>query len=41
LITRQQAHRDEVLRFITDLHIPCDNNLAERDIRMSKLKHKV
>ncbi|MBK8640379.1 MAG: transposase [Chromatiaceae bacterium] len=29
LITRLQAHRDEVLRFITDLQVPFDNHLAE------------
>ncbi|MEA3277478.1 MAG: DUF6444 domain-containing protein [Pseudomonadota bacterium] len=41
LIARLREHRDAVLRFISDLRIPFDNNLAERDIRMSKLKQKV
>lgn len=40
LITRLQAHRDEVVRFITDLQVPFDNH-AEWDIRMPRLKHKV
>jgi transposase len=34
-------NRDGVLRFVTDLRVPFDNNLAERDARMPKLKQKV
>jgi len=41
LIRRLREHRNEVLRFLTDLRAPFDNNPAERDLRMPKLQQKV
>ena len=38
---RLRDKRDDVLRVITDLRVPFDNNLAGRDIRIPKLKQKI
>ena len=41
LLDRLDGHREEVLRFATDLHVPFTNNGSERDIRPLKIKMKV
>jgi len=41
LLERMQTHHEEILRFLHEPQVPFDNNLAERDIRMPKLKMKI
>jgi transposase len=41
LLVRLDRDQNAVLRFASDFHVPFDNNLAERDIRMIKLQQKI
>jgi transposase len=41
LLIRMQQYQDMILRFMSDFAVPFDNNRAESDLRMMKLRQKI
>ena len=41
LLNRLSKRQDSILLFVENPDVPFDNNLAERDLRMAKVKQKV
>ncbi|GAC91922.1 transposase [Anoxybacillus flavithermus NBRC 109594] len=40
-VGRLQKRKEEALRFLREAHVPFDNNQAERDLRMVKVKENI